>query len=81
MAAIEIDDRPGFPTCTQPGHVGGCSGAAGGDHELVREKDADRWIEAVLGGRLRFMAAATYPEHASHLQRTYARWRELFRAH
>ncbi len=37
----EIDDRPGadFDTCRKAGHVDGCPGRAGGDHEL-----RDGWI-------------------------------------
>ena len=31
----EIDDRPGFGPCTLPGHVHGCPGRAGGDHEYT----------------------------------------------
>lgn len=36
----DVDDRPGFATCVQEGHVPGCPGNAGGDHELMYDSPA-----------------------------------------
>lgn len=42
-----------------------------------KRPDSDRWIEALLGGRLRFHVTAEY-SRAAFWERVYKRWSQLY---
>lgn len=76
MPRIHLPNVTGCCTCDALGHA--CL-----EHEAQlesedRERRLDRWVEALLGGRLRFLAhLMEEPGDARRWALVYDRWREL----